>query len=227
KTSRNFHNSDSLVIDGSHEPLIDISVWEQARERAAKRSCGSRRGASNKISHWLTGLARCGICGRPLVNCGGYFYCSGRSKGTCRGNGSIRADVFEKYVLSELERLIGENIVINASKPLKQNTDIYLTQLKRAEARMKRVKEAYEAGIDSMEEYKENKLNIQNEIDSIKSEMQTRSVPEARKKIQPSFMLLSDKSVRESDKNLIAREFIKEIVKTGEDGLQLNIIYKL
>lgn len=101
---------------------------------------------------------------------------------------------------------------------------------------MKRVKEAYENGVDTLEEYRENKQNIQREIDSIIAEIQKEqckdidpeiAIRKLKEKIKKSLATLKDESVSAKEKNAIAREFIIDIIKTGDDGRKFNIMYRL
>lgn len=239
-TSRNYHNENSMVIDGSHEPLIDMNMWERVQKRMSEQKEKYRKWykPSDSISHWLVGLVHCGICGGPVVNCTGYMYCSNRAKGTCTGNGGIKVTTVEEYVISQLEGLLNGSISIKAPMQKKHsvNTGIYDAQLKRAESRMKRVKEAYENGVDTLEEYRENKQNIQREIDSIIAEIQKEqckdidpeiAIRKLKEKIKKSLATLKDESVSAKEKNAIAREFIIDIIKTGDDGRKFNIMYRL
>lgn len=238
-TSRNYHNNDSIVVDGNHQAIINVELWERVQKRLKEQKEKYRKWykPSDKISHWLVGIIHCGKCGAPVVNCSGYLYCNNRSKGTCTGNGGIKATIVEEYILNQLEEFISGNVEINISKQNRQsiNTDIYDAQLKRAETRLKRVKEAYENGVDTLEEYRENKKNIQNEINSIMSEIETHqthedeqaSVEALKNTVRKSLTILKDSSVSAVEKNALAREFISDIIKTGNDGREFNIMYRL
>ncbi len=239
-TSRNYHNDNSMIADGSHEPLIDIETWERVQKRMKEQKEKYRKWykPTETISHWLVGLLHCGKCGGPLVNCNGYLYCNNRSKGTCIGNGGIKATTVEEHIISQLEGFLDGRISINAPEQKKQsiNTSIYDTQLKRAENRMKRIKEAYENGVDTLEEYRENKQKIQREINNIVAEMQKEqhkefnpetAIQKLKDKIRKSISALKDDTVSAKEKNTLAREFIADIIKTGEDGREFNIMYRL
>lgn len=240
KTSRNYHNKDSMIVDGSHEPIIDTNTWDRVQKRMTEQKEKYRKWykQSDGISHWLVGLIHCGICGGPIVNCTGYLYCSNRSKGKCTGNGSIKAATVEKYVINQLEGLLDGSVTINAPKQKRvtADTSIYNVQLKRAENRLKRVKEAYENGVDTLEEYRENKQNIQKEIDNIISEMQreqntyidpVQAIEKLKEKVRKSINALKNDNISAKEKNTLAREFIADIFKTGDDGREFNISYRL
>jgi hypothetical protein len=237
--NRNYHNPDSLIVDASHEPLINNELWERvgARMKNQKERYRKYHKPSDKISHWLVGLTRCGVCGGPLVNCGGYLYCNNRSKGTCPGNGSISVHVMEEYIFNYLTDVVNKKINVDVPSELtgQSNADaaVYRAQLKRAEQRMARVKDAYENGIDTLAEYRENKLKIQTEIDDITAKIQqacispkideNELVSKLIDKILQAIDVLQDNNVDAKRKNTIAREFISAVVKTGTDGRTINI----
>lgn len=238
--SRDYHNKNSMIVDGNHEPLIDIDLWKRVQKRMSEQKAKYRKWykPSDKISHWLVGLIHCGKCGGPVVNCSGYLYCNNRSKGTCTGNGGVKATIVEEYILNQLEGFINGTVEIDVPKIQNKNinTDIYNSQLKRAEIRLKRVKEAYENGVDTLEEYRENKQNIQREIDNIMTEMKEKQSPDIdnnaaienlKKRVEKSLVKLKDSSVSHIEKNTLAREFITDIIKTGGDGREFNIMYRL
>lgn len=240
--SRNYHNPDSLIVDGSHEALIDIKLWDRVQLRMTQQKEHYRKyyKPSDKISHWLVGIAHCGLCGGPLVNCGGYLYCNNRSKGTCHGNGGISVHKMEAFIFKHLDDVANRKVDINVpaltEKSNTDDADIYHAQLRRAEQRLNRVKEAYENGIDTIAEYRENKLKIQAEIDDIKAQITQSSMPavdtnelieKLRAKISESMIVLKDDNIEAKDKNSLAREFLADIVKTGESGREINVEFRL
>ncbi len=241
KTSRNYHNADSMITDGTHEPLIDIDTWERVQNRMKDQKEKYRKWhkPSDSVSHWLVGIIHCGICGGPVVNCGGYLYCGNRAKGTCAGNGGVKVTKAEEYILKQLEYTMNGKISVNALQRKKadvDNKDIYASQLQRAQTRLKRVREAYESGIDTLEEYSASKRRIQHEIDAIKAEMSrvesnAANAGEAernlKRNIAKSISILKSASFSAKEKNSVARDFMADILKAGKDGHEFNILYRL
>ena len=239
-TDRNYHNPDSMIVTGSHEMIIDDALWErvQARMKAQKEKYRNRYTPRGSISHWLVGLVHCGLCGAPMVNCNGYMYCKARAKGVCTGNGGVKAARLESDVLCQLERFIGGRVnIVNVIVPAQEQADlsVYKAQLRRANSRMERVKDAYESGIDTIDEYRANKVKIQSEIDGIKAEIKKQSAPQARpqnidtlkKTVCGSLAILKDENVSAAMKNTVAREFITDIIKTGDNGKMFVVIYRI
>lgn len=234
-------NADGMIVDGTHEALIDEELWRRVQERIRKQKEQYRKRykPSDKISHWLVGISHCGICGGPLVNCNGYMYCNNHNKGACPGNGGITVKVLENLVFNYLADVINDKIPVDVSDfdtNSAPDTEMYQSLLKRAEVRMQRVKDAYENGIDTLEEYSANKRKIQAEIDDINAQMQSvynspqvdkdELVSNLKKKIAESMEIFQDKNINDKEKNTVAREFIRDIVKTGDDGRCINIMFR-
>lgn len=241
KTARNYHNPESMVTDGHHEPIIDNETWEltQKRMKEQKEKYRPYYKPRESISHWLVSLARCGVCGGPLINCSGYFYCNNRNKGTCPGNGSINVKKLENIVLTQLHEIMDSpayiSVPIKKPKPKYKDSNTLLEQqIQKAYTRLERVKEAYEQGIDTIEEYKINKQKITSEIAKmeaeIKAEPQTSPEEDFRKLqalISTAIETLEDDTISAKEKNEVAKGFIAEINKTGLDGKEFDIFYRI
>ena len=96
-----------LVADGLHEPIIGPELWGAAQARAdALRSGGKRPGRpASEHRDWLSGLVKCGACGRSLVRSGGrYWKCGGYAKGVCVHSQHIPDTTLKAMVLERLPR---------------------------------------------------------------------------------------------------------------------------
>ncbi|MGN0183395.1 MAG: recombinase family protein [Candidatus Ornithomonoglobus sp.] len=241
KTSRNYHNPDSMITDGEHEPIIDNETWELTQKlmKEQKEKYRPYYKPMGSISHWLVSLARCGVCGGPLVNCSGYFYCNNRNKGVCPGNGGISVKKLNNIVLEQLHQVMDSSTYLSApikkAKPrYKDNNSLIEQQIQKAYTRLERVKEAYEHGIDTIEEYKINKQRITAEIAKMEAETKTESetTPEEdlyklQNSIRAAIDALESDAASPKEKNEIANGFIAEINKTGLDGKEFDIFYRI
>lgn len=251
KTSRDYHNKNLIITDGEHQPIIDDELWNSVQKKLfenKERYKKNMRSPKPGMSHWLNGLLRCGICGHTLSNCAGFYYCSYKNKGKCKGNGCISTNVIEKLVIDKLNEILdNDNIHLEFSESdIKHTADnedfdtrLLKTKLEEADRRLKRVKEAYENGIDTIEEYKKNKEKISNEIIAIKSEVTKLQNLKKNEKISKDVEqteilkrdickvseILKSPSIDNSTKNSVLKSIIKEIIKTGDDGRTFNIIF--
>ena len=236
KTSRNYHSKDLIISDGTHQPIIDENLWNavQNKLKADKERHKKRvREAHHGMSHWLNGILRCGKCGRTLVNCSGYYYCSGKGKGLCAGNGSVSVQTIERIVVDTLNKAVDVNIKQIFSEPVRAKKEkngerVLKAKLFDLRRRMQRVREAYEIGADSLEEYKKNKDRLSGEIDILNQELNSIAAAserkEPRKKVKISD-ILCDASVDNAVKNRVVKSMIKEIIKAGDDAETFQIVF--
>ncbi len=251
KTSRNY-NAEGLIIVDDHEAIIDRDTWDavQVKLKTLKEHYRkyTRDDKDEKdLSHWLTGLFRCGKCGAVMGHYSTYFGCNKKSRGICTGCGTISVHIAEKMVLQALKYVLAdENVQITVLPLVKQNVNqppsehsILKQQLSKAEEKLRRVKEAYESGIDDLEEYKENKTKINSEIKEIKNKIKNlnkkqfpdpsgnnqRAGESQKLKIKRLFDILEDENISNFDKREILRRMIKEIVKVKEGSRELKIVF--
>ncbi|MCH5186793.1 MAG: recombinase family protein [Oscillospiraceae bacterium] len=236
-TSRNYSNPDSMIVDGTHEPLIGVELWDQAQEKLKAIKIQYRKYIKprDSISHWLVGLIHCDECGGIVVNCAGNYYCNNKNKGTCPGNGSINAKKISQYVISALENFSngatdGVSVAYKKTElPEKSDADMYAAMLYNAEQRLRRVREAYEAGIDTLEEYSTNKAKLTAEIESIKEQIKPAPSPnledrdaELRLKIADVLSIVKDPDKSNVEKNTAVRTVVSNIVKK-RDEIAVNL----
>jgi hypothetical protein len=92
--------------------MVDDGLWAgvQARLIATRKSPGVAKAIATEFwkqqrpRHLLTGLARCGVCGKPLAAVGrDYLACSAaRRQGTCSNRRAIRRELLERTILDAL-----------------------------------------------------------------------------------------------------------------------------
>jgi site-specific DNA recombinase len=130
-------NENFTLVQGEHEPIIDLAVWEKAKSINEMKS---HKPTKTFHGHFpLTTLLRCPMCGQGMIghrtkNSTGeyirYYQCAAlRSKGSavCKTN-LVRADEAEAFVFKRIEQITStpdllEKIVGNVNgkvKTLKQ-----------------------------------------------------------------------------------------------------------
>ena len=232
--NRNYNHPDSIIAQGHHKAIISPELWEQVQNRIRKQKEYYKKWYTpqKNISHWLVGLVRCSICGGPVVNCSGYMYCNNKNKGTCTGNGGISIKLMENAILSRLEQISASHIEITfkSATPHGNSNEIIENALKKAQKKLIRIKESYENGIDTINEYKENKAKIQNEINTLTAKLHEKNTFSSDKKTHSAITellpALRNEKIPASEKNTIARAFIDAIIKGGTDGRSLTIIFR-
>lgn len=174
-----------ITFQGTHECRESItSVFAENQERLSKIYRPKGRREASSCAHWLSGLLKCSTCGASL----GYgrsndpkkrpdiFQCWKYGKGLHSGSCSITVRRAEQAVLDSL-RMILDTGEVEYTYVRKQSTEDqnqmataqYL--LSRLEIKEQRIREAYENGVDTIEEYKSNKERLKEERRKLESEI--------------------------------------------------------
>lgn len=157
--------------DGVHELFVPPDLFQAANERLDAEFRPHRRRNISTCQHWLAGLVKCSICGSSLAFNGSrdrYFNCWKYAKGYHEGGSYISEKVLIAGVLEYFEKLLdGDTFTFTYRSPaaVEENNDIelYEKELKKLDVREKRIKEAYQEGIDTLEEYRSNKQLLADE----------------------------------------------------------------
>ncbi len=229
KLSRNYTADTVIISEGRHTPIIDTQTWERVQEKMKEQKERFRRYYNpdrKDLSHWLTGLIRCEKCGGVLSNQGGYFGCSNKSKGICDGVGYISVKKLSEIIINILSEMELPNVELEYAEPKsadqansESGIKIISTQIQRLKIRLERVKSAYEDGIDTLGEYKENKKAILDGIAKLKEQLKRieekpkEQIRTNKKELRRLTEVLRDAEVDNIEKNKMARRIFKEIVK--------------
>lgn len=176
KGSQSHYHSEAevMIVDGTHKPIIGPGIWEQAQQTVnehKKHYTPFARGNPVKHDYMLRGLVRCSACGCTLVNSKNGLQCHNYAKGRCTQSHYISHAKINDIVLEGLRQAL-DNTEINIEYRTVKNIAINDNNeqlLKREYEKLDRIKEAYTSGIDTLEEYKENKLKINDKIKKLQS----------------------------------------------------------
>ena len=167
--SQNF--SPEYRFKGIHEPIVSIDLWEQVHKRLKETKSRYTRWDPSG-SYVLSGIVRCRECGYTLQKSNKVFVkCAGYQKGICKHTQLSRiSDVFDAIVLA-IESDIGNLSFTTSETKIISNDDTKKieTLIKKEQAKLDRVKQAYISGIDTVEEYRTNKDKITSEINRLNS----------------------------------------------------------
>lgn len=241
RARRNYNHPDTIIAEGSHEPIITKELFNKAQEILKDNKEQHRKfekSTTNKRS-WLCGLVRCANCNKMLVvSQKNYFQCNGYVKGQCTVSNLVRYKALEELVANQLKITFDEklNITTIPSNVVTSNNEYELLNisLDKLKVREERAKIAYQDGIDSLEEYKESKLKIKqerarllDELKMLKNELISSSDVDLDmyKKIESVYDLLTDDSVDIMIKYQTAHMLIHEIIFSKTEKV-LKIVYK-
>ena len=178
-SQRHVENEGIVIIDGHHEPIISMELWEEVQKirETQKKSYPKYARREQPIEYMLKGLVRCSACGATLVCAistpkSRSLQCHNYSRGTCRTSHSITMRKIEAAFKEGLRQAIGEKqFTLVPSKPKKSEPQAidYDKLINVEERRLARAKEAYLAEIDTIEQYAQNKKEITARIEDLKS----------------------------------------------------------
>ena len=247
-------NLEPIRVENAWEAIIDRDTFEQVQvmlKGRARAYLHPRRVASHYL---LSGLARCGYCGKALVGQdakGGkfkYYVCGTllkKGSGSCQAH-YINSQRFERLVidkikehilteenLTELVCLVNEEMDASTSKH-RQQLDALLTEISRVNQRLERLYDALETGM----------LQLADLAPRIQRLRQRQEQLETRR-LELEY-LLSDTKVELADMKTVARyvadlrnllsesplaerkSFIKSFVKEVKViGTQVRLIYTI
>lgn len=189
RTRRNYDDPNILVVDGKHQPLVDSNIWNAAQDRIsqlkAMHKYHGRPLGSGK--DWISGVVRCATCGGTMIFAKpNYWKCNNYVRGRCKTSQHISGDALKESILARLRA------DATASEPLRFNIrqtssnaadELSLLQQHKAgiQKRMERLRDAYLAGAESLEEYAAAKAITLRQIQEA-----DQRISEAEKKITES-----------------------------------------
>ena len=222
-SKRKYDDENIVVYDGKHEPIISEELWQTVQNRLSqeKKMYRPRTRRNEPIAWMLKGLVHCSNCGSTLCyqSAAGSIQCYKYAHGQCTKSHSISVVKINRIVIETLENAVDTlsfNMEPRNVKTAAAGSDAErLIQLE--ERKLVRVQEAYEAGIDDIEEYANKKRKIQTEIERLKKLM---PAPEAKafdkiefaKKVSSVLRQIKSPDVSETAKNEALRTIISKIV---------------
>ena len=227
------------------EPTVSEELWDAANERIQLMSkiIVKKSKPSSVKRHWLSGLIKCYACdrslstsvhtdkryGRTYIN----FQCYGYLKGKC----SISHQVSEKKIVPIVLSMLKEDSLkkevpfeILTNTKSSDEISIIKMQLDKIELKELRIKEAYRNGIDTLDEYRENKNILSMERSSLQDKLESLSVPEEEIKadmpnrIKSVYDIVSSESTTKDEKYAAINSIVKKIIYRKSDG-EIDIYY--
>lgn len=229
---------DMQVIPGNHEPIIDRETFDatQKRLKEAKRLYVKHAHTEGR-PFMLKGVVRCSNCGSTLVMAmrNTSLQCHLYAKGQCDVSHAISIAKANTAVLERIKEdlrlgAVGVNVE-NQHKKKKPTVDATSMLLQKEKQKLERIKEAYAAGVDTLQEYREQKQKITARIEELsKSATVEYHTPEQVsreivKRIQASLEMLEDAAVSEELKNQAMRALVEKIIFNRKKNL-FEIVYR-
>lgn len=183
-------STDMILVQGNRIPvIIPEDTFDRAQEELARLYRQPKARPAESYGHWLGNLVKCSSCGSSLTYAPATkgFQCISYGKGKCFESHYISASIIECTLLDTLEEHIcSEDFEYReetAELPEENDELNFLKDsLTRLTEREKRIKAAYQDGIDTLEEYKQNKTLIANEQQRLTEQIE---ILEAKKEKVP------------------------------------------
>ena len=232
KSDRYHENCETVKAD--FEAIISDEIFEQAqkkRQEIKKLYKKHDRQTPSEIA--LRGIVRCSSCGAALVyqKVKDGLQCHNYARGQCKVSHFIGRKKLESVVFSKIAEDLETNSFNFVVEPLIINSEddnsIIDNLISKEEKKLQRVREAYENGIDSIEEYKENKAKITARIQDLKKQ----ATPKKQKKaditetIRKTIDIINDESSTPAEKNIAIRRIIDSIIFNRTEST-IRLIYK-
>jgi DNA invertase Pin-like site-specific DNA recombinase len=234
-----FHEStdNTTIIDGRHEPIISSDIFDAVQsKRSELKKTYTRYARQAPVEFMLKGIVRCDNCGATLVMGVGKtsLQCHNYARGACKVSHSITVKKINAAVIERLKADFEQQMftVDVAEQKQKSAAPDLSALIEREKKKLSRIREAYMAGIDTLEEYQENKKAIQARIDELTAsappapldEEQIRETISGR--IQAGLQILESDETSETLKNITLRSIVDRIVYIKPKGI-IEIFYKL
>ena len=224
-------SNDWIIVQGKHTPVVSETEWNAVQERITAASLPFKRRDVATCKHWLSGVLKCSSCGSSLGFNNNprapFFQCWKYSKGVCQESHSIVVKKVEENVIQGLKTsILSGDLQYKIIEPVTQDDfnelELFKEQLNRISLKEIRIRDAYENGIDTLEEYKANKLRIQEERASIEQQISaitsssTAPIENPKEKlienVESAIRILSDDTKNYEEKGAAIRSVVDKII---------------
>lgn len=234
-----YRDGKEMIVKSTHEPLISAETFEKVKSlRAVEKATAKKYERKTPVVNdfALRGLVRCSSCGATLCMAasGKSLQCYKYAHGSCKDSHNISLNKINDAVLAVLKEDVNNTDlnIIQSENNISITVD-YDKKIKREFDKLDRVREAYQSGIDTLEEYKANKERINSVIETLQKEKaaEIKKIPKAtqkdlQNKIKTAVALLTSPDASESEKNKSLRTFIDKIVFDRKSS-QITVFYFL
>lgn len=231
KNQYDFNDPNTIIVTGKHTPIIDMELWDLTQLELSKNNKWKKphQRMCSEPKHWTKGLIRCKECGCTMVTCGKTkLRCNGYNKGKCSNHYTIVIEEVYDLIINKILETISTGVIEHIVQKKKQKTtvdtySIVKNKLDQLTIQEERIKNAYREGIDTLEEYKENKKiiirerkNLESQLENIKDIDNYDDLNDNRKKEiiengKHYYEILTNNKISMKEKNEVAHKLINKI----------------
>ena len=225
-----------VEFEGAHEVRISKERFDRRQRLIASRKRPMKARNVSTCKHWLSGLLKCSVCGATLSYPGNgkcpYFQCWKYAKGFHKTSVALSVKKAEEAVIAYFDQILsGEDFTyVRKDEPTADNTaaiEQIQRELSKLSTRENRIRDAYESGIDTLEEYKANKdrlisnrLQLENELEALQTEQKEKELnkDDVLHEIKSVNDILKNPDVSYEEKGTLIRTIVDQIVYDKESG---------
>lgn len=242
RTRRDFSNPNIILSDANHEPLISMDIWEAAQKRMASVKAQWKYHGRPLSEHrdWISGLVRCASCGSTLIFAKPHYWkCNGYVRGKCRSTQHISDEKLKDMLLTSMDHDQKSGVkvtysVIRSKPEAVDELSLLQEQLSQMESKLSRLREAYLAGVETLESYKAAKDALDSRASSLSERIHALLIPadtkaadaSMKESIRRCVKLLRDPEVDMPTKHRAAHDIIEKAVY-DKDSNSLEVFYLL
>ena len=226
RTRRNYDDPNIMIVDGQHEPIIDEDSFNKVQamyEVNQKKHARYAHEKGKKYMYMLHGLVKCSDCGSSLSMSarGQGLQCIRYTKGQCKSSHYISIKRLNEMVISTIDTFFQSgmfNVVVKDTQSTSPAVEIDVDALIEKEVqKYDRIKEAFEAGIYTVEELRKSRDLIDQRTNALRAQKKPQpDVKALRRKIinenKNAIQTLRDLSVSEEEKNALLHGFVDRII---------------
>lgn len=225
-----------VEFEGAHEVRISKERFDRRQRLIASRKRPMKARNVSTCKHWLSGLLKCSVCGATLSYTGNgkcpYFQCWKYAKGFHKTSVALSVKKAEEAVISYFDQILSgtDFTYVRKDQPATDET-VAIEQLQKELSKLStreiRIRDAYESGIDSLEEYKANKerlisnrLQLETGLEKLRKEQEEKEVnkEDVLHEIKSLNDILKNPDVSYEEKGTLIRTIVDQIVYDKESG---------
>ena len=226
-----------VEFDGAHEVRLSRDRFQKRQKLIASRRRPVKARNVSTCKHWLSGLLKCSVCGATLSYTGNgkcpYFQCWKYAKGFHKTSVALSVKKAEEAVITYFDQVLAgaDFTYVRKEQPADKDNTAAIEQLQRELAKLStresRIHDAYESGIDTLEEYKANKdrlisnrLQLENELENLLQMQKEKELnkEEVLQEIKSVNDILKNPDVGYDEKGNLIRTILDQIVYDKESG---------
>lgn len=225
-----------VEFEGAHEVRISKERFDRRQRLITSRKRPMKARNISTCKHWLSGLLKCSVCGATLSYTGNgkcpYFQCWKYTKGFHKTSVALSVKKAEEAVIEYFDQVLAgaDFTYVRKEQPAADETaaiEQLQKELSKLSARESRIRDAYESGIDSLEEYKANKerlisnrLQLETGLEKLRKEQEEKEVnkEDVLHEIKSLNDILKNPDVSYEEKGTLIRTIVDQIVYDKESG---------